>query len=70
MVMIAKPKELREMRKKLEPYLVGGGYNQQPILNNEAPQEIQELYQKYLKENKKWREKTRAFRELLYKQDE
>ncbi|WP_264989073.1 hypothetical protein [Lysinibacillus piscis] len=68
--MIVKPKELRDMYKKVEPYLVEISNNQQPILNNEAPQEIQELYQEYLEENKKWREKTRAFRELLYKQEE
>ena len=70
MVMIAKPKELREMRKKLEPYLVGGGYNQQPTLNTEAPQKIQELYREYLEKNEKFREKTHAFREILYKENE
>lgn len=70
MVMIAKPKELREMRKKLEPYLVGGGYNQQPTLNTEAPLEIQDLYSEYLEKNKKFREKTRPLREILYKENE
>lgn len=69
MVMVVKPKELRDMRKKLEPYLVGGGYNQQPVLIDEAPQEIQELYSEYLKKNKKFREKTRTFREVLYQEN-
>lgn len=69
MVMIVPPKELREMSKKLEPYLVGGGFGQPKVLVDDAPTEIQELYEEYLKKNKAFREKTHRFRDIPNHQD-